>query len=558
MSTAVKVNDPEGRWLGNVKAGDTKRQALERLGVGVAGGLFDKEGIGLLHDECVVVEGGPYVFRSIVSSLPQQSHPIVDVTIAWMNSVSDAVERHADYGGNNILQLAEFLKTGPSNRAPIHQTCFHKWKTVVPEPELLKYFQPVSGGDSCQALSDVLTVLLLYPMHSLVGENEDGYHGRIDQCISEVLFSFAPQFKLRRNSAQDSSSYPLKRPDFSATILGKGCYFRGEEKKLDSNEDPRVELYLKLQDNWPFPGLPFVLGYYSVGAMVTFCTVSNSDAQPLHDLTLDLNNAQARLRCWNAVRNIARVIKFMASNFNSLSPHDLQDLERTHSRPTDWSRKISFSGGHVLKQIYLRDQETQAKLDRCQAVLDILRNGIEGVQPLISVNLSSSVEDRAKRRRILPCMYLVTAFGVPIARVSSTSELREIVRFLLTTVERLHNAGITHRDIRLANIVRNGDNCYGLIDWDDSVLGLQSLPNADVAHLAKETHAPEMFVENGTHDRTVDLWSIGYLVHTSMEFADATLVALKNKLMMESHHRPSITEALQMLQGDGVPVTTQR
>ena len=239
--TAVKVNDPEGRWLGNVKAGDTKRQALERLGVGVAGGLFDKEGIGLLHDECVVVEGGPYVFRSIVSSLPQQqqSHPIVDVTIAWMNSVSDAVERHADYGGNNILQLAEFLKTGPSNRAPIHQTCFHKWKTVVPEPELLKYFQPVSGGDSCQALSDVLTVLLLYPMHSLVGENEDGYHGRIDQCISEVLFSFAPEFKLRRNSVE---SCPLKRPDFSATILGKGCYFRGEEKKLDSNEDPRVEL----------------------------------------------------------------------------------------------------------------------------------------------------------------------------------------------------------------------------------------------------------------------------------------------------------------------------
>jgi len=315
---------------------------------------------------------------------------------------------------------------------------------------------------------------------------------------------------------------------------------------LDSNEDLRVELYSKLPDMWPFPGLPFVLGYYSVGATVTFCAVSKSDAQPLQELTLDLNNAQARLRCWNAVRNIARVIKFMASNSNSISPHDLQDLERTHSLPTDWCRKISFSGGHVLKQIYLRDGETQAKLEHCQAGLDILRNGIEGVQPLISVNLSSSVEDRTKHRRIPPCMYLVTTFGTPIARVSRTSELREIVRFLLTTVERLHNLRITHRDIRLANIVRNGDS-YGLIDWDDSVLGLESLSNADVAHLVKETHAPEMFVEKGTHHRTVDLWSNGYLVHTSMEFADATLVALKNRLMMESHHRPSITEALQML-----------
>mmetsp|Transcript_19348 Transcript_19348/g.53186 ORF Transcript_19348/g.53186 Transcript_19348/m.53186 type:complete len:301 (-) Transcript_19348:117-1019(-) len=299
---------------------------------------------------------------------------------------------------------------------------------------------------------------------------------------------------------------------------------------------------------WPFPGLPFVLGYYSVGATVTFCAVSKSDAQPLQELTLDLNNAQARLRCWNAVRNIARVIKFMASNSNSISPHDLQDLERTHSLPTDWCRKISFSGGHVLKQIYLRDGETQAKLEHCQAGLDILRNGIEGVQPLISVNLSSSVEDRTKHRRIPPCMYLVTTFGTPIARVSRTSELREIVRFLLTTVERLHNLRITHRDIRLANIVRNGDS-YGLIDWDDSVLGLESLSNADVAHLVKETHAPEMFVENGTHDRTVDIWSIGYLVHSQMEYADTALVQLKERLMREQPHlRPSITEARQLLE----------
>ena len=63
--TAVQVNDPEGKRLGNVKAGETKRQALERLGV-VGGGLFDKGGIGLLNEECAIVEGGPYVFPETV------------------------------------------------------------------------------------------------------------------------------------------------------------------------------------------------------------------------------------------------------------------------------------------------------------------------------------------------------------------------------------------------------------------------------------------------------------------------------------------------------------
>ena len=126
--------------------------------------------------------------------------------------------------------------------------------------------------------------------------------------------------------------------------------------------------------------------------------------------------------------------------------------------------------------------------------------------------------------------------------------MREIVRFLLATVGRLHKLGITHRDIRLANIVKNGDGSYGLIDWDDSVFGLQDLPNADVAHLKEEIHAPEMFVENGTHDQTVDLWSIGYLIGSSLDNADETLLQLQGKLMMEPRHRPSSTKALEMLQ----------
>ena len=96
--------------------------------------------------------------------------------------------------------------------------------------------------------------------------------------------------------------------------------------------------------------------------------------------------------------------------------------------------------------------------------------------------------------------------------------------------------------------MRTGDGGYGLIDCDDSVLGLQHLPNADVAHLVRESHVPEMFVGNGTRDhRTVDLWSTGNLVHSSMEFADTALIELRDSLMSEPCRRPSITAALKLV-----------
>ena len=87
-----------------------------------------------------------------------------------------------------------------------------------------------------------------------------------------------------------------------------------------------------------------------------------------------------------------------------------------------------------------------------------------------------------------------------------------------------------------------------LVDWDDSVRGLNNLQNSEVPHLARETHAPEIFAENGTHDRTVDLWSIGYIIHSNREFADTMLSTLKDGLMTEASRRMTITEALRRLE----------
>jgi hypothetical protein len=78
--------------------------------------------------------------------------------------------------------------------------------------------------------------------------------------------------------------------------------------------------------------------------------------------------------------------------------------------------------------------------------------------------------------------------------------------------------------------------------------GLHNLPNADVAHLVTESHAPEMFANNnGTHNWTVDLWSIGYLIKTSAEFATVELTNLMTRLMVAPSLRPSVFDALELL-----------
>lgn len=468
---------------------------------------------------------------------PQQI-PQQDVSMAWEAAVSTAITDLSSLTTTD--QIKNFVFAPPDNAACVSEYVFQNWKSVVTEDVLRLYFRPVTTHETCERLALYISNLLLLPA-PIVGENEDGYHSRIDQCVTSPMTWFAPSFTIRRNSSQDSSSSPLLRPDLSATIYARGCFFRGEEKKFGSSENPQAELYEKLHKVWPFPGLPFMLGYFSVGANLTFACVYKDRTVPLGN-PLQLEQNQDRLKCWNAVRNITRIMKFMSNNTPSISPYDLQDIRKGMPEATDWERTISFSGGHVQKSIYLRDEHTADKVNRLIEVLSILKNGCDGVQPIISYNFSSSVADKRKRRRVPPTLYIVTAFGAATERVESTDHLRCIVVFLLKMKVTLNSLGITHRDLRLPNIVRNyTTKQLGLIDWDDSIKGLHNLPNADVAHLDSASHALEMFVEGGTHDHTVDLWSIGFLIRKNLSHADESLQSLMNDFMKPANERPEVT-----------------
>jgi hypothetical protein len=239
--------------------------------------------------------------------LQQLQEQFNDVTFSWEARQSEAVLSlpHTDE------MLKDFIVSPPTERARIDARLFNDWKGLVPENTLQLYFIGVPTGDVCLELGQILSNLLVHPA-IIAGTNEESYHGRIDQCLLTSLKRFAPDFDLRSFTSQDATRTLLERPDMIACIPGKGCYFRGEEKKIDSNEDPRHELYAKLQKIWPFPGLAYVLGYHSTGYFLTFSKILIGNAVDIAG-PLNLNHPTSRLQCWNITRNVARLLNQMVT-----------------------------------------------------------------------------------------------------------------------------------------------------------------------------------------------------------------------------------------------------
>ena len=70
---SVPVIREEGKLLTKIRVGDSKLQALQRLGQ-KTGILEDNEGIALLDDDVITAEGAPYVFKRLEQHPSTQNH----------------------------------------------------------------------------------------------------------------------------------------------------------------------------------------------------------------------------------------------------------------------------------------------------------------------------------------------------------------------------------------------------------------------------------------------------------------------------------------------------
>jgi hypothetical protein len=109
--SAVQVNDGTGKPLGKVMVGDTKLEALERLADLGAGGLRDKDDLGLLDTELITAEGAPYVFKPLqqqkqVNTVPEEYKQLA----AFAKEEMDNKTKHKPMSEASVPFAEEILK----------------------------------------------------------------------------------------------------------------------------------------------------------------------------------------------------------------------------------------------------------------------------------------------------------------------------------------------------------------------------------------------------------------------------------------------------------------
>ncbi|CAG8592888.1 6332_t:CDS:2 [Diversispora eburnea] len=331
-----------------------------------------------------------------------------------------------------------------------------------------------------------------------------------------------------RNSSYNTSTFS-KRPDFGF-ILNNVCPFRGEEKSLNNNEDPKSELRDKLC--WAYDPAPYILGYYAKGPDVTFVAI----CQPLPDRNIDIVNIvnsnlnQMRGR----ILNLRRVINL------SILIKSLQDMIGWHEspefQPIYRDKKIIIVWATNVKKTFTDHTESDGRVEKLRNVYDILRiKEVPNVDYLLHAKNETGV------------VYLGPK-GMSV-KPKNQKELLEAIVCILEALVVMHdgNNPIFHQDIRWPNVIRlpgasSESSKWILIDWDEA----DRPPTQPATHLAKGNHAPEVFQKN--HLGEVDIWSVGKLITEASEWLiDLSPNIIEFGKEMRSNNRPDARDALEKI-----------
>jgi serine/threonine protein kinase len=92
----------------------------------------------------------------------------------------------------------------------------------------------------------------------------------------------------------------------------------------------------------------------------------------------------------------------------------------------------------------------------------------------------------------------------------SVSELRRILRCVVTALEAAHSRGIIHRDVKFGNIIVDPDfkNAV-LLDWGCACQVSDSMSSKAGSRLCR---SPEMLLGHRNYGTTGDIWSVGVLI----------------------------------------------
>ncbi|GMF14494.1 unnamed protein product [Phytophthora lilii] len=283
------------------------------------------------------------------------------------------------------------------------------------------------------------------------------------RCVLDVIFS---QARIDRDSCNGSST-GTPRPDFLFMLDGV-CVFRGEEKSPDVNISvPTEELRSNLV--WGYGDVPYVFGYAASGLNTGLFALrrgENGDVTTIPIGAFNLDVHEHRFKVVLAILNMALLFQAI--------------VDACPASGKDEFKKITRSSGVVLhlfptqvKKVFPNNDSFE-RLSRLYG--QMAAAGVPNVDRLIETQYNKNSMSFEPRGTIVKPSNRLELFGA----------LRDVLQALVA----LHDLGWIHRDIRWSN------------------------PSSSGQHLSRSEHAPEIFVDNGTHTTAVEVWAVGFLIET--------------------------------------------
>ncbi|CAI2173557.1 15222_t:CDS:2 [Funneliformis geosporum] len=349
---------------------------------------------------------------------------------------------------------------------------------------------------------------------------EDSYHPLWQQAIYNPIKLGCKDGTYNRNSSYNTSTKQL-RPDFSF-LVSNVCLFRGEEKAPNNAENPANELTSKLI--WTYGECPYIFGYYAVGFMVTFCYLrrNRNSVERIDIKTCNLERLDGRIEAFIIGRNIGRLLPLLRKTV----PDSLQEFTIIHRN----NGKIV----ELLQSVVIKRYKSAELVRHIMDLYDKMK--------LHHIPFIDSLDKVKIEEQSVPFVIL-SPKGI-IYKPQSEKQLVIALHCVLTAVKAFHELNIMHRDIRWENVIRYIDkDRWFIIDFDEACNSPSSI---SYTQLDRRSHAPEIF--SGSHNKSVDIWSIGYLIlQTSVKSESLIGYAEKDLMIKDSEKRPKAKEVLKWL-----------
>ncbi|KAJ8771385.1 hypothetical protein K2173_026562 [Erythroxylum novogranatense] len=329
----------------------------------------------------------------------------------------------------------------------------------------------------------------------------DSFIGLWDDCINRVVSKFCPtELVIIRKPSSSTVDFDTLQDQWpNVTGFARNfCLWRGEEtdQVREGQLEPSSLLVEKLL--WTYMDLPYILGYYAVGYLVTFCALGRSQDRIIRtDLySLDLSSPTERLKALVPCYRIAGLLPLLADrclNVISTGIYKLLPYSDFERLDTGNGNTIEMTPNTATRFFFSKRKWVAVK-----EIYDILDRRIphaEFIYQALEKDLGLVFKPRGAKFKPLTCDQLV-----------------EALKYVTKALVALHDLSYMHRDLSWDKVMRRSgrENEWFVCGFDEAVGAPQLHPHG--IGEARGRHAPEM--GRGLHGVKVDVWGVGYLVKT--------------------------------------------